>query len=380
MQNPPCIPTFLVVRTMTWLRGMRMIIDWHNLGYSVLALSVQNNQNHWLVRIAKWYEKFFARYADAHISVTKALKDFLVEEFHLDAQRIHVMYDKPPSFFYRRSLPEQHRLFLKIGSDLFGDHSERFSLDHTPFTKLVYGKEEGKDGEKLPVDMAVPEDKPFLIVSSTSWTPDEDFGILLNALKFLDRKITRADTTENFPQIICVVTGKGPMKEAYEKEMSELTLKHVSIRTMWLETGDYPALLGSADLGVCLHTSTSGLDLPMKVVDMFGSGLPVCAIHYACLDELVQHEVNGLVFKNHTELGEQLFMLAQKGSSTLAKLRNGVQETCKERWQEQWDKQVKPLLSRREMRPPSTRYKFIKFSFFIVVLAYLVSWIVHYTR
>ena len=61
----------------------------------------------------------------------------------------------------------------------------------------------------------------------------------------------------------------------------------ISIVTPWLEADDYPLLLGSADLGVSLHSSSSGVDLPMKVVDMFGAALPVLALDFEAIGKMI---------------------------------------------------------------------------------------------
>ncbi len=120
--------------------------------------------------------------------------------------------------------------------------------------------------------------RPAVLISSTSWTEDEDFSVLLDAIVTYEQ---HARDVPSLPRLLVIITGRGPLLAHYQDKMSRLHLQHTRILTVWLQASDYPRLLGCADLGVSLHTSSSGLDLPMKVVDMFGCGLPVCAISFA---------------------------------------------------------------------------------------------------
>ena len=45
---------------------------------------------------------------------------------------------------------------------------------------------------------------------------------------------------------------------------------------------------------------------------MFGSGVPVCAVDFACIGELVRHGVNGCVFKSKEQLARQIIILLFK--------------------------------------------------------------------
>ncbi|XP_037649402.1 chitobiosyldiphosphodolichol beta-mannosyltransferase [Sebastes umbrosus] len=335
MQNPPGLPTIAVAWFVCVLRGSRLIIDWHNYGYTIMALSL--GETHPVVRLAKWYEHFFGPLATHNLCVTNAMKDDLQKNWGIKAT---TLYDRPPSIFGETPLKQQHDLFMRLANTYPQFQSKGSEEVKVEVQRTVFSVCDLTDDT-----VTLRTERPALLLSSTSWTEDEDFSVLLTALEEYEGFITGG---ASLPSLVCVITGKGPQKEHYKKLIDSLHLEHVKICTPWLEAEDYPVLLGSADLGVCLHKSSSGLDLPMKVVDMFGCCLPVCAIHFNCLHELVKHEENGLIFRDSQELAEQLKSLLSEFPSSEGRLgafRRNLRTSRGQRWDDNWDQNVLPLIA-----------------------------------
>ncbi|KAI0314260.1 beta-1,4-mannosyltransferase [Amylostereum chailletii] len=348
VQNPPSIPTLALVALVSALRGSKVIIDWHNLGYSILALKL--GPKHPLVRLAERFESTFGQKAFAHLFVTQAMRDHLVKAWNLQGLKA-VLHDRPPAHFRRSPPSEVHQLFVRLAPSLptafLPTYHTPFS---TPFTSVSgHVPQPSALGDVAtdsfansppPEELSMPElrqDRPALVVSSTSWTPDEDFGILLDALAAYEARARVLNGTGGqLPKMLMVVTGKGPDRARYMEKVGRMQRGDAGAKpwawvrcvSLWLEAEDYPVLLGSADVGVSLHASSSALDLPMKVVDMFGCGLPVCALDFACLPELVRDGKNGLVFKDAHELAGHLETLLTgfpKISPMLGKLRAALE-------------------------------------------------------
>jgi len=309
VQSPPAIPTLAVTWLAARLRRARLIIDWHNLGWAMLALSL--GERHALVRLARRHERWAGRRADAHLCVSRALAD------RLDAWgvgRAVVLPDRPARRFAPAPPEARRRLFERLAPPL-----------------------------RLP-ELADPERRPALVVSPTSWGADEDFDVLVEAAVAWDARLR----AEGGPTAAIVVSGDGPRRAEYERRFADLGLERVILRTPWLPADDYPHFLGVADLGLSLHRSASGVDLPMKILDCFGAGLPVIALDYGtCLGELVRDGDNGLLFRSGPELADGLHRVLgcfPRSTPLLDRLRAGVAREATVRWSDAWTAIARPLI------------------------------------
>ena len=312
VQNPPAFPTLAVTWFSLRRKDVRFVIDWHNLGFTLLRLRL--GRWHPAVRLARWLERRDARRVDANLCVSRGLAAFLESRFGV--KQSHVLYDRPASAF----VPIER-------------------VDRERFRQALFGRLGIRGGEA------------GFIVCPTSWTEDEDFDVIIDAVLRLEERIRgreAAAPARRFTDLVILVTGDGARRAEFERRFAGLPARRIQLRARWLEPEDYPRVVGSADLGLCLHRSSSGLDIPMKVADLFGAGVPVCALDYgACLAERVRHADNGLLFSTAVQLADILFDLFETfpaDQKQLDRLRAGARKSARPTWEEGWVREARPVL------------------------------------
>ena len=295
------------------------MVDWHNYGHSILAQKALHRP---LVPLYRCYETLLGRFlGDANLAVTDAMaRQLRAPGFGLRGP-VHVLHDRPAPIFQPLASAADRLAFL---------------------SRLPETSARAAD---------IVEGSVRLVVSSTSWTPDEDFGMLLDALvAYANPPAASADAHEPPSPLLAIITGKGPDQAKYLARIRDLDdagrLPGTRVLTAWLSNRDYASLLAAADLGVSLHKSSSGVDLPMKVVDMLGAGLPVAAYSaFESFGELVHEGDNGVGFETAPQLAAILRrLLSASGAAELARLRRGAAREGSLRWDDEWDRVVAPLM------------------------------------
>ncbi|CAH6718923.1 chitobiosyldiphosphodolichol beta-mannosyltransferase [[Candida] jaroonii] len=309
IQNPPSLPVLAisVFFIKVFSRKTKLIIDWHNMNYSILNMKY-NDETHVLVRFLKGYEKIFSRFADINLTVTEKMKSFLIEKFEIDKSKVLVFYDRP------------------------GDNFA--PLDKIEFTKDEILSHEAFNGTDA--------SNRKIVITSTSFTPDEDFNILLDGLKAYEQD----STTE---PVLVLVTGKGPLKTQFLRRVKQLAFSDkIKIKSVWLSYEDYPIIMAVADIGISLHTSSSGMDLPMKILDFYGCGVPAISLNYPAISELVHEGVNGYITDTNdaTELSRLLKKTFQNKGGYEKIKENAIKES-QQRWKQNWNDKLGEIFNYR---------------------------------
>ena len=335
LQNPPGIPAMLICWIICKIRGSKFIIDWHNYGYTILKV---NNRPQFLVNLACKYEKYLGKKSDVNFCVSQAEKRDLKKEFGIEAV---CLPDRPVKGLFKfLNENEANELYKKYPNEL-----SSLIDSHLPENK---------------------NNKPIVMISSTSWTPDEDFSLLLDSfikteemilehIEDKDQKNIVNMTKDKIKKILFLITGRGPLRDKFMKKVAEAKLKYFEVKSIWLESDDYPKLLSLVDLGISLHYSSSGIDLPMKVVDMFSGCLPVASIYYDTIVELVEENKNGFLFKNDKDLCKILKNVIIEYSTTgkcekIDKFRENLHKDLdKNDWVSQWKQRVIPSLKKKNI-------------------------------
>lgn len=225
-QNPPAIPTLFVCWLYCLVVRAKFVVDWHNYAHTIMALA--HDETGLFVRTAAWLEYYFGSKADAGFCVSQAMKNDLLQNhniqwgyvliylcslpaafrsYHIQlflfriVFRCKLLYDCPPENFHPIAVDEKHLLFSKLSKD-YPIFNFQISKKNNKMNENVTDEEKHLFLNQIESPMpdniiertciteksiknitTMRSKRPGILFSSTSWTVDEDFMILLSALE-----------------------------------------------------------------------------------------------------------------------------------------------------------------------------------------------------
>ncbi len=320
VQSPPALPVLPLAVLAARHHRARLVIDWHNLGFSLLALRLGEHSP--LVTAARLAELAAGRRADAHLCVSAAMQAALAAQ-GIDAQ---VFLDAPPEGIRPLGAEDLHALQARHPG-FFGALAD----GSPPLTALAGGRPQLRD------------DRPALVVCASSFTADERMEWLVAAARILEPAVRAG----KLPRLLLAATGRGPGRARLEVLGAGLDRACARLLTGFLPARDYAALLGAADVGVSLHASSSGLDLPMKIADMLAARLPVLALDYGpVLREQLALGEEAIGFRDAAGLAEALAEVLEgfPRAPRLATMRELVSRRHRATWEDLWTARAAPVI------------------------------------
>lgn len=230
--SPPESP--IVLSLLNRLRRKRFVYFIHDL-YPDIGIAVGAwRADSLFVRCLKYLQRVSLHSSDKVIVLGRCMKEYLVQNYSVNADRISVRTN-----------------WYNIPVDSVG------------------AKESTPDGV-------------FKVVYSGNLGELHDFGTLFGA----------AECLVNNKRIRFVIAGRGPRREAIQREIQRKGLKNVDLLDFMSDV-DYTKLLLSADLGVVsLDTRAEGLAVPSKMYNLLAAGVPLIGI-------VGKHSEVGRVIEEH---------------------------------------------------------------------------------
>jgi beta-1,4-mannosyltransferase len=303
VQNPPAFPALpLALAHRRWRRA-QIVLDWHQTTAAMLELRFRRWRRR--TRLVAWLgrvEGRLARHADDHLCVGEALGDHLRRHWGIDAA---VVPDLAP---------------------------ERFALAlaaHSPHAGAMHGP-------------------PPVVIAPSGWSADDDFDLFFAALQEWDTLLSQRADHRPVPHARLLLTGRGERRAEVEAALRQASWRHLEVQTAWFSPEEYPAALAGADLGLSLHASAGGLDVPIKLCELLACGVPVLCLDYGpAVRERIRDGVNGRLFSSAVGLATLLDELlgAFPDAPALARLRAGVRAEPLESWESAWRRSVLPVLA-----------------------------------